>query len=133
MSRLLTIFFVIILTILASCGGKEVKSNGRPDWIDNPGDNFVGKCGTHVNGRIAQERCAYEKGLAYMAMAKGVKVDVSSQTTMKQTATQKTGSSYGRMESKVNMNEKNIKVKGKIVDKWYDRNADIVYVLIKEE
>ena len=116
--------------VLAACNA-DVKPDPRPDWIDNPGDNFVGRCATHIRGPIAQEECAYRKGLAYMAMSKGVTVDVSSRMTMKQTATQKTGSSYGKVEATVNMDEKNIRVGGTIIDKWHDRVSDIMYVLIE--
>ncbi len=123
---------ILIGALLAvSCAG-EVRKNDRPDWIDNPEQNFVGKCGTHVMGAIAQEQCAYRKGLAYIAMSKGVSVDVSSEMTMKQTSTEKTGSSYGQVQAVVTMDEKNIKISGSIIDKWHDKVSDIMYVLIKE-
>ncbi|MCK4676324.1 MAG: hypothetical protein KAT61_10410, partial [Gammaproteobacteria bacterium] len=93
---------------------------------------FVGKCGTHERGSIAQEQCAYKKGLAYIAMSKGVSVDVTADMTMKQSSTEKTGKSYGEMQAVVNIDEKNIKVSGTIVDKWHDKTADIMHVLIQE-
>ena len=117
--------------MVSACTG-EVKKDERPDWIDNPEPNFVGKCATHVRGLIAQEQCAYKKGLAYIAMPKGVSVDVSSDMTIRQTATEKTGSSYGQLQSTVRMDEKDIRVSGSIIDKWHDRTADILYVLIRE-
>jgi len=119
------------LLVLSGCG-KETIKNDRPNWIDNPDGNYVGKCATHVRGAIAQEQCAYKKGLAYIAMSKGVSVDVSSRMTMKQSATEKTGNSYGQVHAEVKMDEKNIKVSGSIIDKWHDKIADIMYVLIKE-
>jgi len=119
-----------IVLILSACD-KEVKSD-RPEWIDNPNGYFVGKCATHVRGPIAQEQCAYRKGLAYIAMSKGVSVDVSSKMTMKQSSTEKTGSSYGQVQAVVKMDEKNIRVSGSIIDKWHDKVSDIMYVLIKE-
>ena len=127
---------IIILTglcvlLLSGCAA-EVKKNDRPDWIDKPENNFVGKCGTHERGSIAQEQCAYKKGLAYIAMSKGVSVDVTADMTMKQSSTEKTGKSYGEMQAVVNIDEKNIKVSGTIVDKWHDKTADIMYVLIQE-
>jgi len=128
------IFYLAGLCVLFMVSGcaEEVKKNDRPDWIDNPEPNFVGKCATHVKGVIAQEQCAYKKGLAYIAMSKGVSVDVSSNMTMKQAATEKTGSSYGQVQAVVKMDEKNIKVSGSIIDKWHDKLADIMYVLIRE-
>ena len=120
-----------ILLMISACTG-EVKKDDRPDWIDNPAPYFVGKCATHVKGLIAQEQCAYRKGLTYIAMSRGVSVDVLSDMTMKQTSTEKTGSSYGQVQSTVRMDEKDIRVSGSIIDKWHDRRADIFYVLIRE-
>ena len=131
MKNLITTFSLCVLLLISACA-EEVKKNDRPDWIDNPEPNFVGRCATHVKGAIAQEQCAYKKGLAYIAMSKGMSVDISSKMTMKQTATEKTGTSYGQVQAVVEMDEKDIKVSGLIIDKWHDKIADIMYVLIKE-
>jgi hypothetical protein len=131
MKHLITILSLSVLVLISACA-KDVKKNDRPDWIDNPDPNFVGKCATHVKGRIAQEQCAYKKGLAYIAMSKGASVDVSSSMTIKQSSTEKTGSSYGQAQSTVSMEENNIKISALIIDKWHDKMADIMYVLIKE-
>lgn len=126
------ISLVLFVLVISTGCANDVKKNEQPEWINNPGSNFVGKCGTHVRGSIAQEQCAYKKGLTYMAMSKGVSVDVSSNIKMKQTADQKTGSSYGKVEAVVKMDEKDIRVSGSIIDKYHDKVADIMYVLIKE-
>ena len=131
MQKNIILFGLYALLILSGCA-TEVKKNDRPDWIDKPENNFVGKCGTHVRGSIAQERCAYKKGLAYIAMSKGVSVDVTADMTMKQSSTEKTGKSYGQVNAVVKIDEKNIKVSGTIIDKWHDKTADIMYVLIQE-
>ena len=125
------IIMMIVIAFVSACSN-EVKKNERPGWIDNPEPNFVGKCATHVRGLIAQEECAYKKGLAYIAMSKGVSVDVTSDMTIKQTATEKTGSSFGQVQATVRMDENNIRVSGSIIEKWHDRTADILYVLIRE-
>ncbi len=122
---------LLVFLVITGCA-KEAIKNDRPDWIDKPEPNFVGKCATHVKGIIEQEQCAYKKGLAYIAMSKGVSVDVSADMTMKQTSTEKTGRSYGEVQAVVKMDEKNIKVSGIIIDKWHDKTADIMYVLIQE-
>jgi len=131
MQKHIVLFGLCSLFLLSGCA-EEVKKYDRPEWIDNPEPNFVGKCATHVKGAIAQEECAYKKGLAYIAMSKGVSVDVSSNMTIKQTATEKTGASYGQVQATVKMDEKNIRVSGSIIDKWHDEAADIMYVLIRE-
>lgn len=122
---------LLVFIVITGCA-KEAIKNDRPDWIDKPEPNFVGKCTTHVKGIIAQEQCAYKKGLAYIAMSKGVSVDVSADMTMKQTSTEKTGRSYGEVQAVVKMDEKNIRVSGIIIGKWHDKTADIMYVLIQE-
>lgn len=131
MGRLIILLSIFTLLLVAGCG-TDVKKAQRPSWIDNPEPNVVGKCATHIKGMIAQEQCAYKKGLAYIAMTKGVSVDVSSDMTIKQTSTEKTGTSYGQVQSIVKLDEKNIKVSASIIDKWHDKTSDIMYVLIKE-
>jgi hypothetical protein len=137
MRELIILINVLAFLLFAGCA-KEVKENDynerndRPDWIDKPEGNFVGRCATHVKGVVAQEQCAYKKGLAYIAMSKGVSINVSSNMTIKQTATEKTGTSYGQIQATVKMDEKNIRVKASIIDKWHDKASDIMYVLIKE-
>ena len=116
MKNLKAIFILCLLITVSSCA-KEVKKNDRPDWIDQPDGYFVGKCATHVKGGIAQEQCAYKKGLAYIAMSKGVSVDVSADMTIKQASTEKTGKSYGEVQAVVRMDEKNISVSAIIIDK----------------
>jgi len=131
MQKNIVLFSVCVFLMFSGCA-KEVKKIDRPGWIDKPEPNFVGKCATHVKGAIAQEQCAYKKGLAYIAMSKGVSVDVSADMKIKQSSTEKTGKSYGEVQAVVKMDEKNIKVSGTIIDKWHDKAADIMYVLIKE-
>jgi len=65
-------------------------------------------------------------------MSKGVSVDVSSDMIIRQSTTEKTGTSYGQVQSTVRMDEKDIRVSGSVIDKWHDRTADILYVLIRE-
>ena len=119
------IFSLICVSIFVLGCAQEIKKSDRPDWTDNPGSNVVGKCSTHVMGAIAQEQCAYKKGLSYIAMSKGVSVDINSTMTMQQTGTERSGSSHGQVSSVVKMDEKDIKVSATIIDKWHDKVADI--------
>lgn len=132
MQKLTTLIKILILFLLTGCGDTTIKNNQYPDWVDNPGSKVVGKCGTHVKGRIAQEMCAYKNGLAYIAMSKGVSVDVLADTTMRQSSTEKTGHSYAQVQVNVKLDEKNIKINARIIDRWHDKQRDILYVLMKE-
>jgi len=119
---------IAFIFVLVSCGS----ANPRPDWVDNPGDAHVGKCGTHIKGLIYQEQCAYKKGLTYIAMTKGVTADISANMDISQTS-HDTGSSRGALKANINIQGKEIQIKGKIVEKWHDRIHDVFYVLLKEE
>ena len=123
-----TSFIASSLIVLVSCGGAV---NPKPAWVDNPGKNHIGKCGTHINGRIYQEQCAYKKGLAYIAMSKGVTADVSADMNISQSS-QGMGSSHGGLEANISMQGKEIQIKGEVIEKWHDHLTDVFYVLIKE-
>lgn len=128
---------LLFLLLLTGCAAEEVKQNNRPDWIDKPEPNFVGICATPVKGTDTQEQCAYKKGLAHIAMSKGVPLDMSSTMTIdamtiEKVATEKTGSGYGQLQATLKMDEKNIKLSGSVIDKWHDETTNIMYVLIRE-
>jgi hypothetical protein len=112
---------------LISCGS----GNTRPDWVDNPGNKHVGKCGTHINPN-AQEMCAYKKGLTYLAMTKGVKADLLANMKVSQNSSGK-GSSTGTLKVAIQMEGKEIHIKAKIIERWRDRVRDVFYVLMEEE
>jgi len=127
---------LIVMLLTSACAGPGTQTTqkpGRPSWIDNSGTDVVGKCGTHIRGLIAQEQCAYKNGLTYIAMSKGVSVDVAGSMTMRQRASQSTGQSYGELESSVKIDEKNIRIEAEVIDKWHDRISDIMYVLIRQK
>ena len=116
------------LVVLVSCGS----SNPRPDWVLNPGNNHIGKCGTHIKGLIYQEQCAYKKGLTYLAMTKGITADVSANMDISQSS-HGAASSRGVLKANITMQGKEIQIKGKVVKKWHDRVKDVFYVLIQEQ
>jgi len=123
-----TLILISSLMLLVSCGHHRIP---KPDWVTNPGDNHVGKCGTHVKGLIYQEQCAYKKGLTYIAMTKGVTAEVSAKMNISQSSSG-SASSSGALKASIIMQGKEIQIKGKIIEKWHDRVNDVFYVLIKE-
>ena len=129
-SQCKSILIIGLVLTLISCAG--VKTNPRPAWVNDPGDKHVGKCGTHIRGLIYQEQCAYKKGLAYIAMTKGVTAEVIADMNISQ-STYGAGSSNGSLNANIRMQGKEIRIKGKIIEKWHDRVNDVFYVLIKEE
>jgi hypothetical protein len=123
-----SIISISSLIVVVSCGS----SNPRPDWVTNPGNNHVGKCGTHIKGLIYQEQCAYKKGLTYIAMTKGVTAEVSANMDISQNS-HGGSSSRGALKANITMQGKEIQIKGKVVQKWHDRVRDVFYVLIQEQ
>jgi len=122
----------LLCLLVTACTSTPV-SPKRPEWIDNPGDRVVGRCGTHIRGAIAQQACAYRNGLSYLAMSKGVKVDVDATTTMQQTSGGNDARSYGSMNAKMELEGRGIHIKAHIVEKWHDKLRDILYLLIEED
>ena len=88
--KIITLFSLCVLLLTASCAS-EVKKNDqpnqpeqpvRPDWIDQPEPNFVGKCTTHVNSVAASEQCAYKNAIAYITTLKRYPSDSMASVTI---------------------------------------------------
>jgi len=126
------IMIALVFLLSACASSPRMPANPRPDWVSNPGSNFVGKCGTHIRGLIAQEECAYKNGLSYIAMSKGVSIDIEASFSMKQRSTGTAGRSFGEVESTMAMDQKGIHISAEIIEKWHDRVSDVLYVLIQE-
>jgi len=52
MQKIKVLYGPLLLLILSACA-EEIKKDERPNWIDNPEPDYVGKCATHVMGLIA--------------------------------------------------------------------------------
>lgn len=76
-----------VLLALGACGTAlqrgGTSGQGRPDWIDNPGDGASASANFHVNGRQAQEELAASR--AREELAKRLGVTVSSDHLIRQT------------------------------------------------
>jgi fructoselysine-6-P-deglycase FrlB-like protein len=85
-----------------------------------------------LKGLLYQEQCAYKKGLTYIAMTKGVTVEITANMDVTQSS-YGAGSSRGALRANIKMQGKEIQLKARIIEKWHDSVSDIFYVLIKEE
>mgnify|MGYP006921596522 CR=1 FL=1 len=131
MQKINLLYGSLLLIMLSACT-ETVKQDGRPDWIDKPEPYFVGKCTSDVLDLAAQEQCAYNEGLAYMATSKDVSLQRASDPMIKQAVSENSADSDGQESSLVNTEEKDTRGSGSIIDKWHDKTAHIMYVLIKE-
>ena len=132
MRKLIIMINMCFLLLITYGCTKEVKKNDRPDWIDKPEPNFVGKCESHTKGFSSQEQCAYLKGMASIARSKGVSVDAALDIVMHKTDSTTSNSDIEKTQANVKIDEKRLRVSGIIVDKWHDKISDIMYVLIEE-
>jgi len=44
------LILLVMTSLSIACTKEEIKKDDRPDWIDKPEPNFVGKSATHVMG-----------------------------------------------------------------------------------
>jgi hypothetical protein len=65
----------LVLPTLSGClGTTKPKVQGRPAWIDNPGDGASASAGMHVMGRNAQEELALSRAREELAKRQGVTI-----------------------------------------------------------
>ena len=65
---------VLTLSGCATFPGKPSMSEGRPKWIDNPGDGASASAGIHAMGRNAQEELAVSRAREELAKRMGVTI-----------------------------------------------------------
>jgi hypothetical protein len=98
----------------------------RPDWIDNPGTGTVGSASTHVQGRHAQEELAIARARIRFAARFGV--EVSSVQHIQESVTNEQSSVTSEKETTLEITNKTVKALTKA--RWYDKERDIVYLLV---
>jgi hypothetical protein len=101
--------------------GKPEAGNGRPAWIDQPGDGVSASAGFHVMGRQAQEELAITR--AREEYAKRFGVSVSSEHVMRQSATQQQLAT--RSDKRVTETVRDQDVKARVAAKWLDPDGTL--------
>jgi hypothetical protein len=96
----------------------------RPSWIDNPSPGVSGSATMNVNGRFAQEEMAISRARTEFARRLGV--DITSGQIINTTFSNNQESTHGNSVSKELLDQKGVMAEVKA--KWYDENADVVYV-----
>jgi hypothetical protein len=101
--------------------GKREAGNGRPAWIDQPGEGVSAAAAFHVMGRQAQEELAITR--AREEYAKRYGVTVSSDHVMQQSVTQ--NQSATRSDKKVTETVRDKDVKARVAAKWLDPDGTL--------
>jgi hypothetical protein len=98
----------------------------RPDWIDNPGIGTVGSASTHVRGSYAQEELAIARARSRLAARLGV--EVNSVQQIRESVANEQSSVASQKETTQEITNKTVKAFTQA--RWYDKERDIIYVLV---
>ncbi len=123
MSRAL-LAMVAALVLAACASGARETGNGRPAWIDNPGNGVSASAGMHVRGRAAQEELAIMR--ARVEYAKRFGVNVQSVETLSTTVANDRASTTGSQRAHEESSQSNVRVVVKA--KWLDPDTDVLWV-----
>ena len=111
---------IILAILIAGCA----TTPQRPAWIDNPSPGVSESAGMNVNGRVAQEELAISRARTEFAKRFGVTIDAGQ--IMQTSFTNDHENTVGKSISLEQTNQ--TEVKAMVKAKWYDENADVVYV-----
>lgn len=98
--------------------------NGRPAWIENPGNGVSASAGVHIKGRIAQEELAIQR--AREEYAKRFGVTIESEAVMSQTVSGGRANAVGVKASREETKQSDVKAQVKA--KWRDPGSDVFWV-----
>lgn len=113
-----------LLLGLAACSAMQqgdAAGQGRPDWIDNPGDGASASANFHVSGRQAQEDLAASR--AREELAKRLGVTVSSDHLIRQTVNGDVSSSVS--DKTITEALRGKEVRAQVKAKWTDPSGTL--------
>jgi len=116
-----TLLLAFTLALGGCLASGKPAGNGRPAWIDQPGEGVSASAGFHVMGRQAQEELAITR--AREEYAKRYGVTVSSDHVMQQSATQNQLAT--RSDKKVTETVRDQDVKARVAAKWLDPDGTL--------
>jgi outer membrane biogenesis lipoprotein LolB len=126
MSRFHSILLVTLASLLLSACASQVKEagNGRPAWIDNPGNGVSASAGMHVRGEAAQEELAVMRGREEFAKRFGVNIQSTQilSTTVANGRASTVGAEVAHEDSQ------QVGVKAMVKAKWRDPDSDVLWV-----
>lgn len=119
------IVFAVLALLLSACAANVgVAGNGRPAWIDDPGNGVSASAGMHVRGEAAQEELAILR--AREEFAKRFGVNIQSAQTLSTTVANDRSATVGAEIAHENSQQFNVKAMVKA--KWRDPDSDVLWV-----
>jgi hypothetical protein len=119
---------VIALLSATACGSHSRRESddaqGRPRWIDDPGDGVSASAGFHVRGRQAQEDLAISRARDEFARRYGVRV--SNESTTEQAVAG--GRMVSTMQASSSQSVTGAEVKAMVRAKWLDTGNGVLWV-----
>lgn len=118
------LFLFLQALLLSACVTNPSVNNGRPAWIENPGNGVSASAGMNVYGRVAQEEAAISRARVEYAKRFGVSIEAGQiyATTVANNRASTVGSSVSHEETKQS------DVKAVVKAKWRDDEADVLWV-----
>jgi hypothetical protein len=111
--------------LLAACATNVKEAdNGRPAWIDNPGNGVSASAGMHVRGQAAQEELAILR--ARDEYAKRFGVNIQSMQNISTTVANDRASTVGAQFT--HEDSQQVGVKAMVKAKWHDPDNDVLWV-----
>lgn len=126
MTRFCSIWFITLTSLLLSACASPAKEvgNGRPAWIDNPGNGVSASAGMHVRGEVAQEELAILR--ARNEFAKRFGVNIQSAQILSTTVANGRASTVGAEVA--HEDSQQVGVKAMVKAKWRDPDSDVLWV-----
>lgn len=117
-----------LAALLAACGGgtrgNVARSDGRPAWIDEPGDGVSAAAGEHIRGPVAQEELAIARARDELARRLGVRVSNQMSTELRVAGQNAVSSSQSVSTQSVSGTE----VSASLRAKWRDPSSGMLWV-----
>jgi hypothetical protein len=118
----------LVVLALSACVEMPVKdnaaTNGRPAWIDNPGNGVSASAGVNVYGKIKQEETAIARARTEFAKRFGVSIDAGQSVETAVRGGRASTTSQSVSVEKTNQSD----VKAMVKAKWWDEEKEVLWV-----
>ncbi len=124
------LLLVLVVSVLSACVEMPVKekvaTNGRPAWIDNPGNGVSASAGVNVYGKIKQEETAIARARTEFAKRFGVSIDAGQSVETAVNGGRASTTAQSVSVEKTNQTD----VKAVVKEKWWDTEKEVIWVWV---
>jgi hypothetical protein len=127
MDKLLLVLVVLMLSACIEMPVKQsVADNGRPAWIDNPGNGVSASAGVNVYGKVRQEETAIARARTEFAKRFGVSIDAGQSVETAVSGGRANTTSLSSSVEKTSQSD----VKAMVKAKWWDVEREVIWVWV---